>query len=157
MANLADIILFIIDANRKVADQIKEIDNIKIKDKSKLLIVVNKIDLNHNIKNKIKESIYISAKENKGISLLKKKLLNFVSTKDISNHEIIVTNLRHYEELKLTFREINSILDGLKQDITSDLLAINTRQALFHLGSITGEVTTDTLLGNIFGKFCIGK
>ncbi len=157
MANLADIILFIIDANRKIADQIQEIDNIKIKDKSKLLIVVNKIDLNHNNKNKIKESIYISAKENKGISLLKKKLLNCVSTKDISNHEIIVTNLRHYEELKLTLREINSILDGLKQDITSDLLAINTRQALFHLGSITGEVTTDTLLGNIFGKFCIGK
>ncbi len=157
MANLADIILFIIDANKKIADQIKEIDNIKIKDKSKLLIVVNKIDLKHNIKNMIKEPIYISAKENKGISLLKKQLLNFVSTKDISNHEIIVTNLRHYEELKLTLREINTILDGLKQNISSDLLAINTRQALFHLGSITGEVTTDTLLGNIFGKFCIGK
>ena len=157
MANLSDIVLFIIDANKNIADQIKEIDNIKIKDKSKLLIVVNKIDLNHNIKNKIKESIYISAKENKGISLLKKKLLTFVNTKDISNHETIVTNLRHYEELKLTLKEINSILNGLKQDTSSDLLAINTRQALFHLGSITGEVTTDTLLGNIFGKFCIGK
>ena len=157
MANLSDIVLFIIDANKNIADQIKEIDNIKIRDKSKLLIVVNKIDLNHNIKNKIKESIYISAKENKGISLLKKKLLTFVNTKDISNHETIVTNLRHYEELKLTLKEINSILNGLKQDTSSDLLAINTRQALFHLGSITGEVTTDTLLGNIFGKFCIGK
>jgi tRNA modification GTPase len=59
--------------------------------------------------------------------------------------------------LQLTLHEINTIIEGLGNGLTGDFLAINIRQALFHLGSITGEVTTDTLLGNIFGKFCIGK
>ena len=83
--------------------------------------------------------------------------MTFVNTKELSNNETIVTNLRHYEELQLTLHEINTIINGLHKGISGDFLAINIRQALFHLGSITGEVTTDTLLGNIFGKFCIGK
>ena len=68
-----------------------------------------------------------------------------------------MTNLRHYNELQLTLHEIHTIIEGMKKNISGDFLAINIRQALFHLGSITGEVTTDTLLGNIFKKFCIGK
>ena len=88
---------------------------------------------------------------------LKEKLLTFVNTEEISNNETIVTNLRHYDELQHTLHEINTITQGIKDGVSGDFLAINIRQALFHLGSITGEVTTDTLLGNIFGKFCIGK
>ena len=83
--------------------------------------------------------------------------MSFVNTKKISNNETIITNLRHYNELELTLDEIHAIIDGIQKDVSGDFLAINIRQALFHLGSITGEVTTDTLLGNIFGKFCIGK
>ena len=88
---------------------------------------------------------------------LRKKLMSFINTNDLSNNETIITNLRHYEELQLTLHEINTINNGLNEGITGDFLAINIRQALFHLGSITGEITTDTLLGNIFSKFCIGK
>ena len=157
MADLSDIVLFLIDANKNISNQLKEIDNITIKDKSKLLIIINKIDLNPGIKDKIKDYIFISAKDKKGISLLKKKLLTFVNTKDISNNDTIVTNLRHYDELQLTLQEINTVINGVNDNTSGDLLAINIRQALFHLGSITGEVTSDTLLGNIFGKFCIGK
>jgi tRNA modification GTPase len=83
--------------------------------------------------------------------------LEFVNTEQLSNNATIVTNLRHYEELQLTLHETNTIIEGLENGITGDFLAINIRQSLFHLGSITGEVTTDDLLGNIFGKFCIGK
>jgi tRNA modification GTPase len=122
-----------------------------------LLVVVNKIDLNPKIKNEVKDALFISAKKDEGIDKLKSELLKFVNTEQLSNNETIVTNLRHFEELQLTLHEINTIIEGLDNGLTGDFLAINIRQALFHLGSITGEVTTDTLLGNIFGKFCIGK
>ena len=155
-AAIAHVVLFLIDANSNISNQLEELNKVKDKLKDKLLIVVNKIDLNA-VKEDLKHAIFISAKNNEGIETLKERLLTFVNTKELSNNETIVTNLRHYEELQLTLHEINTIINGLHKGISGDFLAINIRQALFHLGSITGEVTTDTLLGNIFGKFCIGK
>ncbi len=156
-AELANIVLFLIDANTNISKQLLELDKIKDTAKDKLLIVINKIDLNPEIKKDFKDALFISAKNDEGIEGLKTKLLEFVNTEQLSNNETIVTNLRHYEELQLTLHEINTIIEGLNSGLTGDFLAINIRQALFHLGSITGEVTTDTLLSNIFGKFCIGK
>ena len=156
-AKLANIVLFLIDADANISNQLLELDKIKDTAKGKLLIIVNKIDLNPEIKDDFKDALFISAKNDEGIEGLKTKLLEFVNTEQLSNNETIVTNLRHYEELQLTLHEINTIIEGLNSGLTGDFLAINIRQALFHLGSITGEVTTDTLLGNIFGKFCIGK
>jgi len=156
-AQTANIILFLIDANANISNQIKELSKVKGNTEEKLLIVVNKIDLNPGIKKDFKYALFISAKKNEGIEILKTKLLEFVNTEQLSNNSTIVTNLRHYEELQLTLHEINTIIEGLRNGLTGDFMAINIRQALFHLGSITGEVTTDDLLGNIFGKFCIGK
>ncbi len=156
-AETSNIILFLIDAKEDIPKQLIELNKIKETNKEKLLVIVNKIDLNPKIRQELKESIFISAKNNKGIDILKKKLLTFLNTNKLSNNATIITNLRHYNELQLTLDEIHAIIDGLKKDISGDFLAINIRQALFHLGSITGEVTSDTLLGNIFGKFCIGK
>ena len=155
-AAIAHVVLFLIDANSNISNQLLELNKVKDKLKDKLLIVVNKIDLNA-VKEDLKHAIFISAKNNEGVETLKERLLTFVNTKELSNNETIVTNLRHYEELQLTLHEINTIINGLHKGISGDFLAINIRQALFHLGSITGVVTTDTLLGNIFGKFCIGK
>ena len=155
-AAIAHVVLFLIDANSNINNQLAELNKVKDKLKDKLLVVVNKIDLNA-VKEDLNHAIFISAKNNEGIETLKERLLTFVNTKELSNNETIVTNLRHYEELQLTLHEINTIINGLHKGISGDFLAINIRQALFHLGSITGEVTTDTLLGNIFGKFCIGK
>ena len=155
-AAIAHVVLFLIDANSNISNQLLELNKVKDKLKDKLLIVVNKIDLNA-VKEDLNQAIFISAKNNEGVETLKERLLTFVNTKELSNNETIVTNLRHYEELQLTLHEINTIINGLHKGISGDFLAINIRQALFHLGSITGEVTTDTLLGNIFGKFCIGK
>ena len=132
-------------------------EKIKESTKEKLLLVINKIDLNPEIKKDFKNALFISAKNDQGIQTLKERLLTFVNTAQLSNNDTIVTNLRHYEELQLTLNEINAITEGLNSGLTGDFLAINIRQALFHLGSITGEVTTDILLENIFGKFCIGK
>ena len=155
-AAIAHVVLFLIDANSNISNQLEELNKVKDKLKDKLLVVVNKIDLNA-VKEDLNHAIFISAKNNEGVETLKERLLTFVNTKELSNNETIVTNLRHYEELQLTLHEINTIINGLHKGISGDFLAINIRKALFHLGSITGEVTTDTLLGNIFGKFCIGK
>ena len=156
-AGIANIILFLIDADADLDYQLLELEKIKTSAGDKLLLVINKIDLNPDIKDNFKDALFISAKKDEGIKILKERLLTFVNTEQLSNNETIVTNLRHYEELQLTLHEINSIINGLNSGLTGDFLAVNIRQSLFHLGSITGEVTTDTLLGNIFGKFCIGK
>ena len=157
LKGLADIVLFLIDAGAPPEDQLEELNEIKRISKDKLLVVVNKIDLNASIKDDLSNALFISAKNDEGIEQLKDKLLAFVNTEQLSNNETIVTNLRHFDELQLTLHEIETIISGVNNGLTGDLLAINIRQALLHLGSITGEVTTDTLLGNIFGKFCIGK
>lgn len=155
-AKKSQIIIYMIDASLDTKQQLKELK--KIKDKNKACVVVNKVDINNTIKNKLKkEYIYISAKNKSGIKELKIRLIQMANLKNLSNHSAVVTNTRHYEELILTLKEIREVISGMKNMIFSDLLSIHIRQALFHLGSITGEVTTDDLLGNIFGKFCIGK
>jgi len=154
-ANKSEIILFIIDANQELESQLMELNKVRKDNIARVLVIVNKIDVcDIDLK---EDYISISAKNGEGISALKNKLLNFINTEKISENDSIVSNLRHYEQLQLTLHEINSIINGMGNNISGDLLSINIRQALFHLGSITGEVTTDDLLGNIFSKFCIGK
>lgn len=156
-AESSHIILYLIDVNSNIKSQLEELKKIKETINEQLLIVVNKIDLKKDTSFNLENAIQISAKKNIGITELKSKLLNVVNSKNLSSNDTIITNLRHYQELKLTLDEINVIINGISSGITGDFLSINIRQALSHLGSITGEVTTDTLLGNIFGKFCIGK
>lgn len=155
-AQYAQIIIYLLDASENIKNQQQEIKRLRKKDN--IISVVNKIDLNEEIKEKLgKEYIYISAKEKVGIKNLKKKIIQKANIKELSNKGTIVTNMRHYEELTLTFNEIQEIINNLKNNVSGDLLSTNIRQALFHLGSITGEVTTDDLLKNIFSRFCIGK
>jgi tRNA modification GTPase len=102
-------------------------------------------------------TIYISAKQKTGIEELKNTLLSFVNTGALRNNETIVTNTRHYDSLLKALEEITKVRFGLDQGLSSDLMAIDIRQALFHFGEITGQVSNDELLGNIFANFCIGK
>ena len=75
----------------------------------------------------------------------------------MSNNQTIVSNSRHFEALNKAQEEINNIQKGIDNNLSSDLIAIDIRQAVLHLGEITGKVTTEDLLGNIFANFCIGK
>ena len=84
----------------------------------------------------ISDAIYISAKNKTGINDLKQKLINSVSTSKYLSDDTIITNIRHFEELQLSLSEINTIIEGIKINLTGDLLAVNIRQSLYHLGCI---------------------
>ncbi|OYU80731.1 MAG: hypothetical protein CFE23_08420, partial [Flavobacterium sp. BFFFF1] len=127
-----------------------------------LLIVGNKADKlteaqKHAIAAGIPEMLFLSAKEGTGVEELKDRLLSFVNTGALRNNETIVTNTRHYDSLLKALEEIQKVNHGLQMNLSSDLMAIDIREALYHFGEITGQVTNDELLGNIFANFCIGK
>lgn len=131
-----------------------------------LLVVLNKIDqlkevqlltilaqlTTHNL-----QPTTLSAKNKTGIDELKNQLLSFVNTGALRNNETIVTNTRHYDSLLKALDEIQNVKFGLETNLSSDLMALDIREALYHFGMITGQVTNDELLGNIFANFCIGK
>lgn len=101
--------------------------------------------------------LLISAKQNLGVEDLKNQLLSYVNTGALRNNETIVTNTRHYDSLLKALDEIQKVKFGMQSNLSSDLLAIDIRETLYHFGVITGQVTNDELLGNIFANFCIGK
>jgi len=127
-----------------------------------ILPICNKMDLlsdaqMENIKLDVPNVLFLSAKHKIGISDLESQLLSLVDSGALSGDTTIISNSRHYDALLKALEEIQKVKEGLDMDLSSDLMAIDIRQALFHLGEITGSVTTDDLLGNIFSNFCIGK
>nr|WP_299067486.1 tRNA uridine-5-carboxymethylaminomethyl(34) synthesis GTPase MnmE [uncultured Allomuricauda sp.] len=140
-----------------------ELDKIRQRYPNKeLLPICNKMDMLKDseitqIKDEIPQTIFLSAKHKTGIPNLEKKLLSLVDSGALSGDETIITNSRHYDALLKALEEIQKVKEGMEMELSSDLMAIDIRQALHHLGEITGSVSTDDLLGNIFSNFCIGK
>jgi tRNA modification GTPase len=127
----------------------------------KFLVLANKLDIrseNSSIEtNSDIEIQAISAKTGLGIEELKNWLVTQIQSGFDSSQETIVTNVRHVEALEKAAFSLNQAQTGLETNVTGDFIAMDIRQAMFHLGSITGDISTDDLLGNIFSKFCIGK
>ena len=140
-----------------------ELEEIRTKFPNKqILPICNKMDLLtqeqiNKIKDEVPHVLFLSAKHGKGIEELQSTLLDLVDSGALSGDTSIVSNSRHYDALLKALGEIQRVKEGLDGGIPSDLMAIDVRQALYHLGEITGSVTTDDLLGNIFSNFCIGK
>tara|TARA_R110000765_G_scaffold2912_1_gene9073 strand:- start:31326 stop:32723 length:1398 start_codon:yes stop_codon:yes gene_type:complete len=165
----AQVILLLVDGSKLLADDQKlkniVIDYEKIKNQNPqkpLVLLINKADtLSESDKEFIGQYLnninYLSAKTGEGVEALKNSLLEFVNTGALRNNETIVTNTRHYNSLLKALEEIEKVQFGMKENLSSDLMAIDVREALYHLGEITGQVTNDELLGNIFANFCIGK
>ncbi len=165
----AQVVVYLVDAfNFKFKNTFSEIQKVKDTYPSKQLIVVlNKIDQVDRIqksnildvfeKGGEPDVLLLSAKTGEGVEALKNRLLEFVNTGVLRNNDTIITNSRHYDALLKALAEINKIKSGMAEGISGDLLAIDIRQALSYFGEITGEVTSDDLLGNIFHNFCIGK
>lgn len=161
----AQLVLFLVESSRAkdIVGLKREIEEIKNKYPQKaLLVIMNKMDLLEeteisNLTAQISNLILISAKQKIGIESLKGELLGLVNTGALRNNETIVTNTRHYDSLIKALEEIQKVQYGLDMNISADLMAIDIRQALYYFGEITGQVTNDELLGNIFANFCIGK
>lgn len=171
----AQVVVYLLDSSgildfRFQTSDSSKLDNVKIEVEKirnqfplkPLVIIGNKADTLsesqiQNLKSEIPEILLISAKENTNIEALKNQLLSFVNTGALRNNETIVTNTRHYDSLLKALEEIQKVKFGLQSSISSDLMAIDIRQALYYFGEITGQVTNDELLGNIFANFCIGK
>jgi tRNA modification GTPase len=160
----ANIILFVFDA-ASTADEVQEVleeHRHLIEDPSKRIILIgNKIDLLVEMPKGFKdlvelETIFISAKRKENINLISDSLLRSVNMQQFAD-TTIVSNARHYEALSNSLQAIRDIRQGFDKNIPSDLVATDIRKALHHLGTITGQITSDEILGNIFGKFCIGK
>jgi tRNA modification GTPase len=128
--------------------------------------VGNKIDLLLENKNEILDSfiassnqakpIFVSTSHKNNLAELNQKLIDIVRGDAVKN-DVIITNMRHYEALLNTSNSLQEVLTGMDLQQTGDLLAFDIRKAIFHLGEIVGDITTDDLLENIFSKFCIGK
>ena len=170
----AQVVLYLVDGSRlsvdgKLETLLLEVGKTRNQFPQKpILVIINKMDLispenvsiiDKKLTKNIQQltTIYISAKENIGVDELKNQLLSFVNTGALRNNETIVTNTRHYDSLLKALDEIQKVNYGLQTNLSSDLMAIDIREALYHFGMITGEVTNDELLGNIFANFCIGK
>lgn len=162
----AQVVVYLFDSSeyKALGSQLQtEIQKIKNQFPLKPLVIIgNKADKLTDtevteLKTLIPEILLISAKEKLGVDELKKELLSFVNTGALRNNETIVTNTRHYDSLLKALEEIQKVKWGLQNNLSSDLMAIDIRQALYYFGEITGQVTNDELLGNIFANFCIGK
>ena len=156
----AQLVIYLFEA---VKNKEAEINALKEKYQEKnILLIANKIDEVDeerltNLQNKYSEIQFISAKNGAGIEDLKNTLLSLSSAGSLGKNDTIVTNNRHYDALLKALESIQKVKEGMDMELSSDLMAIDIREALFHLGEITGSVSTDDLLGNIFSNFCIGK
>ncbi len=162
----AQVVIYLFDAEKFKIQGSKfkvEIETIKNKYPLKnLVIVANKVDKLSddeikNLQSAIINLQFLSAKSGQGVEELQNKLLDFVNTGALRNNETIVTNSRHYDAMLKALEEIIKVQEGIDSGLSGDLLAIDIRQALYYFGEITGEISNDELLGNIFANFCIGK
>ena len=165
----SQVVVFLLDSlpyaeGKNDLSQLKiEINKIQNKYPQKPLVTIaNKVDQLSEasisaLKTEIPNVLCISAKTGQGVDDLKNTLLDFVNTGALRNNDTIVTNTRHYDALLKALEEIYKVQEGIDAGLSGDLMAIDIRQALYHFGEITGEITNDDLLGNIFANFCIGK
>lgn len=165
-AGKSAVVLYLFDAAMTDAEQIDiELAMIRqnINSDVQVLLVGNKTDTIQNGDLSVvsisgfSTPVYISAKKGDGLDELKEKLLDVSKTATLEGSDVVVSNLRHYEALSKAHEALLQVVSGIDTGITGDFLAMDIRRALFHLGEITGQITTDDLLGNIFSKFCIGK
>ena len=157
----SSIYIYLFDSTEmSVLEVKKELDSFTTN--SKQLIVANKIDKASKeelsaINNSDLPILTISAKSKDSLDLLSNSLLNIAGIEALDSNQLMVTNSRHYDVLIKSLEEISKVQEGIDNHLTGDLLAIDLRQALYFLGEITGKVSNDDLLGNIFANFCIGK
>jgi tRNA modification GTPase len=155
----AQILLYVVDPSTMMVAEINK--EVKALQHQNPLVLINKSDLHdvgklHKQAQKLEDfdSLLISAETGVGLDKLCAHLVQLVKH---TNYDTIVSSSRHHNELQQTFTAILAVREGLANGLTGDLLAVDLRTALHHLGMLTGSISSDELLGNIFANFCIGK
>jgi len=156
----AHLVLYLFDAAAPPKEQLVLLRE-KYPDKP-LLLVANKIDgISLEEQKQLQRDFFgvflISAKQKIGVSRLKEGITKLSDAGKLGKYDTIVTNNRHYDSLLKALEAIQKVKEAMDEELASDLMSIDIREALFHLGEITGAISTDDLLGNIFSNFCIGK
>ncbi len=163
----SDIVLWIVDCTQ-VSEHIEWLTE-KIARRAagkKIILVFNKIDklvddelevIEQLFSRFEAERVYISARKNINTDQLRQALINASQIKEIQTGDVIVNNMRHYEALMNALSAIQRVSEGISSGIPADFLSRDIRECMHHLGEITGQISSDEILGNIFGKFCIGK
>jgi len=153
----SSLLIYMYDAletkTKEVEEDLIKLDQLNVP----TLIIANKIDLLENGNTLPEEHLQLSALQIDDAEKVKESIYDLYGSKNINLESTIVTNARHYEALKKAHDDLLKVKNGMDDNITGDFLAMDIRQVLYHLGTITGEITTDDLLGNIFANFCIGK
>jgi tRNA modification GTPase len=168
--NQASVILFIddiYDPVETINNRVSVIRELIRESEKRLFVLINKIDQSTgDQQTELAESIileekdtllFISAKEQTGLDDLCHRLGDVIAREKLDSDDIIITNIRHFDALVHVSESLGRVLSGLDNQIPEDLIAIDIRQAIHYLGEITGEITSDEILGNIFRNFCIGK
>jgi tRNA modification GTPase len=169
----ASIVILMMDAtdeDEKIHQAVSDIKNHMETDDQQLIVVINKTDLlpPGTAEKRFSENAFreltgtdaivpLSAKHHTNLNTLIAQLLKTVNTGALDNNEVVVTNARHYEALKNAREGIIRTRQGLETGLSGDFIAQDIREVLHYLGEITGQISTDEVLGNIFKNFCIGK
>tara|TARA_B100000497_G_scaffold118705_1_gene145237 strand:+ start:5729 stop:7117 length:1389 start_codon:yes stop_codon:yes gene_type:complete len=165
----AKIVLFLAEFSEDFEQIVSDFKSIEISESQNCIILLNKVDLydhtchSYDVEEAVStltgrtKSILISAKNGEGVMDLRSELVNIVNSFKGHDQSTIISNMRHFQSLEHTKTSLIDVKTGLETDIPSDLIAIDLRRALNHLGEISGEISTDDLLDSIFSNFCIGK
>lgn len=164
----ANIILWVIDAAMPEGHIVELYEKIlPLITHQQLVLVFNKMDkmacdsdscIHMNVlQEEVLNRVFISAKKEEGMDSLLNKIVEMANIPTISEQDIIVTNVRHYESLQKALASIERVNEGLDLELSGDFLSQDIRECMYYLGEITGQISTDEILGNIFSKFCIGK
>lgn len=158
----ADLVLLVLDASKELENEDIEVINQIKENKKKVIILLNKIDLNRKIDLEgynLGNIVEISAKDNIGIEDMQEKIYSYIMEEDVENssEKLIITNIRHKTALEKTKDAIKNIFETIDMGLPMDLISVDLKEALDSLSEITGEISSEDILDHVFGNFCVGK
>lgn len=155
--NQSSLVIYIYDCSLMSKKEVDQDLSKYIKSKVPCLVIANKMDLIKNSKDIPKDHFPTSLIKNDEIKEIKNLVFELFSMNNIYNESVVISNMRHFEALELAYKELLKVQKGLNNNISGDLIAMDIRQVLYYIGTITGDISNEELLGNIFANFCIGK
>ena len=158
----ADLVLLVLDASKELENEDIEVINQIKENKKKVIVLLNKIDLNKKINlegHNLENIVEISAKDNIGIEDMQEKIYSYIVEEDVENssEKLIITNIRHKTALEKTKDAIKNIFETIDAGMPMDLISVDLKEALDSLSEITGEISSEDILDHVFGNFCVGK